>query len=60
MMHMLAIISREFKLGIEKELEKPNAMVQALKAKHIAVISQVLENQDSEARPAVQPSDKTT
>lgn len=58
MLHMLAIISREFKLGIEGELAKPSAMLEAFKAKHIEVMKQVLENQDNQAGQTVQSIDK--
>jgi hypothetical protein len=47
MLHMLAIVNREFELGIDAEFEKPFALVKAFKAKHIETIKQALANEDS-------------
>ncbi len=60
MLHMLAIISREFKLGIEGEFEKPKMMLEALKAEHIQAIKQMFEEQDGQGGSAVRSDDKTT
>lgn len=56
MLHMLAIVNREFKLGLEAEFEKPVALVQAYMAKHINVIKQSVANKDNQTGPTVQPS----
>lgn len=45
MLHMLAIVNREFKLGIDAEFEKPLALVKALKARHIEAIKQAVANE---------------
>ncbi len=58
MLHMLALLNREFKLGIEEEFAKPKALLDEFKAKHIQVMNQILENQDNQAGPTVQPSEK--
>lgn len=60
MLHMLAIVNREFKLGIDNEFAKPLAMVEEYKAKHIDVIKKSVESQDNKAGQAVQPGNKTT
>lgn len=53
MLHMLAIVNREFNLGVEGEFEKPHALVQAFKSKHIDLIKQAAKKQASEAESAV-------
>jgi len=47
MLHMLAIVNREFKFGLETEFEKPVALVQAYMAKHIDTIKQAVANEDN-------------
>lgn len=47
MLHMLAIVNREFKLVVDAEFEKPLALVQAYKAKHIDMIKQSVANQET-------------
>jgi len=46
MLHMLAIVDREFRLGVEADFQKPVAMVQAYMAKHIDAIKQTVAKQD--------------
>jgi hypothetical protein len=53
MLHMLAILNREFNLGIEEEFARAKAVVDEFKAKHIQVMNQILENQDNKAGPSV-------
>jgi hypothetical protein len=60
MLHMLAIVNREFKLGLDAEFEKPLALVKAFKIKHIEIIKQAFANEDSAIRQAAQAGDKTT
>ena|ERR1700731_3126394 len=50
MLHMLAIVNREFKLALDADFEKPVALVQAYKAKHINLIQQAVANQDNKAK----------
>jgi hypothetical protein len=60
LLHMLAIVNREFKLGMDGEFAKPSALVEAYKAKHVDLIKKSVENQNNQAGQAVQPSNKTT
>jgi len=55
MLHMLAIVNREFKLGIDAEFEKPLALVKALKAKYVEMFKQAVANEDNAVGLAVQP-----
>lgn len=60
MLHMLVILNREFKLGIDEEFAKPIALVQDLKVTHIALMQKQFAHKDKKAGPHVQPNDKAT